>query len=76
MYVHFTVQVHWGCVPCDGGHYLDEGTGCQACSEDTYAPSGAETSCTSCPTGKTVPSGEGASASDCIWGELLGEKDF
>ncbi|KAL5246618.1 hypothetical protein ACHWQZ_G018733 [Mnemiopsis leidyi] len=61
------LEVNYGCLTCDGGHYLAQGTGCKDCAKGTYAPSGAKTSCTSCPTGKTVPSGQGASLSDCTW---------
>ena len=64
-------QVHYNCVTCSGGHYLVQGTGCLACGQNTFAPSGVKTSCTSCPTGKTVLSGQGSSLSDCSWGKYF-----
>ncbi|KAL5246540.1 hypothetical protein ACHWQZ_G018681 [Mnemiopsis leidyi] len=60
-------EVHYECYSCNVGHYFVEGSGCQPCGQDSFTPSGVETSCTSCPAGKTVPSGQGASLSDCTW---------
>ena len=54
-------------VPCAGGQYLNEATGCQSCEVGTYSAGGTVSQCSNCPSGKTVARGNGGSDSDCTW---------
>ena len=54
-------------VPCAGGKYLNEATGCQSCEVGTYSAGGTVSQCSNCPSGKTVARGNGGSESDCTW---------
>ena len=54
-------------VPCAGGQYLNEATGCQSCEVGTYNAGGTVSQCSNCPSGKTVARGNGGSESDCTW---------